>query len=128
MCTGANNLIFTPTPGNFTLRTKLTMKTPTLSDLARYHEDPDSDVITLVRRQVVYSEIVISKDEYQKIRSDEDCDSLDELKGKMVTDECMKYVGDEEESWMLFEGDVTGCSDDMIYWTDKEWDDFWFLK
>jgi len=29
---------------------------------------------------------------------------------------------------MMFDGDVTDCSDDLIFWTDKEWDDFFFLK
>jgi hypothetical protein len=104
------------------------MTTSTLSDLAKYYQDLDSDQITLVRRQIVYSEIVISKDEYEKIKNDDDYESLDELRSKMVTDDCMKYVGDEQESWMLFHGDVTDASDDLIFWTDKEWDDFWFLK
>lgn len=105
------------------------MKTPTLSDFAKYHEDPDSDEITLVRRQIVYSEIVITKEEYERIKNaDDDYESLEELRSRMTTDDCMKYVGDEQESWMLFHGDVTDASDDLIFWTDKEWESFWFLK
>lgn len=104
------------------------MTNPTLINVSKHLQDPDSDMITLVRRQVVYSEIVIPKDEYERIRNEEDFDSYEDLKDKMVTDDCMRYVGDEEETWMSFSGDVTSCSDDLIYWTDKEWDDFWYLK
>lgn len=111
--------------------TEIPMKSRTLNDLVKYHEDLESDVVTLVRRQIVYSEIVISKDEYERIKNEDDdydYESLEELRNKMVTDECMKYVGDEQESWMLFHGDVTYATDDLIFWTDKEWEDFWFLK
>lgn len=102
---------------------------PSLSDLAKIIEDPESDLVTLVKRQIVYSEIVISRKEFEEIqKSDDNYEDYEDLKEKMITDECMKYLGDEEETWMLFSGDVTSASDDLICWTDKEWDDFWFLK
>jgi len=98
-----------------------------LNDLANYIEDSESDVVTLVRRQTVYSEIVISKNRLKQIQNafgDDDYDLLDELKNEMVTDDVMEQFGDEEESWMLFHGDVQDCTDDMISWTDKEWSYF----
>jgi len=41
----------------------------TLSQIANLMEDSDSDNVTLVRRQIVYSEIVISKDKFKEIQS-----------------------------------------------------------
>jgi len=40
----------------------------TLSQIANLMEDSDSDNVTLVRRQIVYSEIVISKDKFKEIQ------------------------------------------------------------
>lgn len=115
--------------------TKVMSSQTSLSNLANYIEAQQSDVITLVRRQVVYSEIVISKDRFKEIQNTYDefmydyaDDTLEDLKNEMVTDEVMKDFGDEEESWMLFHGDVQDCTDDMISWTDKEWSDFNRLK
>lgn len=108
------------------------MTNDVLVNASNYLQDFDSDVITLVRRQVVYSEIVIPKTRYEEIKNDWDLndtlDSLEELRNEMVTDEYMEYLGSEEESWMMFHGDVTDCSDDLICWTDKEWEDFFYLK
>lgn len=108
------------------------MTSPTLNDIAKYYEDPNSDQITLVRRQIVYSEIVIPKSRYEEIKNkwdlEDDLSSFEELKNEMITDDCMEYIGDEQESWMMFHGDVTDCSDDLIFWTDKEWEDFFYLK
>ena len=108
------------------------MTNDVLVNASNYLQDFESDVITLVRRQVVYSEIVISKTRYEEIKNDWDLndnlDSLEELTEQMLTDEPMKCLGDELESWMLFHGDVTSCSDDLICWTDKEWEDFHYLK
>lgn len=108
------------------------MTSVTLSDIAKYHEDPNSDQITLVRRQIVYSEIVIPKSKYEEIKNkwylDDDLSSFEELRSEMVTDDCMESIGDEQELWMMFDGDVTDCSDDLIFWTDKQWCDFFFLK
>ena len=103
----------------------------TLSQLANRLEDPNSDVVTLVRRQIVYSEIVISKDNFKKIQDaakDYEHDPYFELVEQMVTDEVMKEFGDDEDMWIAFSGDVQQCTDDMIAWTDREWDDFYQLK
>lgn len=108
------------------------MTSYTLNDIAKFHEDPNSDQITLVRKQIVYSEIVIPKSRYEEIKNkwdlEDDLSSLEELRSEMVTDDCMEYIGDEQESWMMFHGDVAECSDDLIFWTNKEWDDFFYLK
>ena len=103
----------------------------TLSELANLIEDLDSDVVTLVRRKIVYSEIVISKDKFKEIQdayNDDDLTLYDELVEQMVTDEVMKEFGDNEDMWITFSGDVQQCTDDMIAWTDREWDDFFQLK
>ena len=106
------------------------MTNDALVNASNYLQDFDSDKITLVRRRVVYSEIVISRTRYEEIKNDwnlnDNLDSFEELKNEMVTDEHMGYL--EEESWMMFHGDVTDCSDDLICWTNKEWDDFYHLK
>ena len=106
------------------------MTNDVLINASNYLQDFDSDVITLVRRQVVYSEIVIPKTRYEEIKNDldGDLDFLEELRNEMVTDENLEYLGSEEETWMMFDGDVTDCSDDLICWTDKEWEDFYHLK
>jgi hypothetical protein len=103
----------------------------TLSAIADVIEDLESDVVTLVCRQVVYSEIVISKDKFKQIQdcySSGDYEPLEQLKDEMVTDEVMKEFGDVEETWIAFSGDVQQCTDDMIAWTDREWNDFYQLK
>jgi hypothetical protein len=99
----------------------------TLSELANVIEDLDSDVVTLVRKQTVYSEIVISKDKFKEIQDaarEYEHDLYFELVEQMVTDEVMKDIGDEEEEWLAFSGDVQQCTDDMITWTDRKWDCF----
>ena len=114
---------------NFMVMEFIEMKT--LSQIANLMEESDSDNVTLVRRQTVYSEIVISKDKFKEIQSaynDDDLTQYDELLEQMETDEVMKVFGDEEEMWIAFSGDVQECTDDMIAWTDREWDDFYQLK
>ena len=76
---------------NFMVMEVIEMKT--LSQIANLMEDSDSDNVTLVRRQIVYSEIVISKDKFKEIQgayNDDDLTQYDELLEQMETDEVMK--------------------------------------
>ena len=114
----------------------MSSQNPTLINAANQLEDSDSDVITLVRRQVVYSEVVIPKNRLrhiQEIYHDYDDDSeyydlVDTLRTEMVTDDVMEYFGDQEETWIFFHGDVQNYTDDIISWTNREWDELAYLK
>ena len=91
----------------------------------------DSEKVTVVRRRVVYEELVMSKDEFDKMnrsinnRFEESCEYefyLSELK--------MKDIGfpdftDDETLYTAFPGDVTSCTDDAIafMFKNKEWTD-----
>jgi hypothetical protein len=108
----------------------------TLINAANRLEHSNSDVITLVRRQVVYSEVVIPKDRLKHIQEtyhnyDDDSDYYDlvnQLKTEMVTDDVMEYFGDQEETWIFFHGDVQNYTDDIISWINREWDELAYLK
>ena len=83
----------------------------------------DTDKVTIVRRRVVYEEVVMTKDELnemnQCIQNDEDFISFDELE--------MQDVGfgfsDLETEYIAFPGDVTSFTDDAltIFFENKVW-------
>jgi hypothetical protein len=91
----------------------------------------DSEKVTVVRRRVVYEELVMSKDEFDKMnrsinnRFEESCEYefyLSELK--------MKDIGfpdftDDETLYTAFPGDVTSCTDDAIafLFKNQSWND-----
>jgi hypothetical protein len=81
----------------------------------------DSEKVTLVRRRVVYEELVMSKDEFDKmnqiiggvdIETEDDDDfylnqlKMDDIQFPGFTDEQIDYIG--------FPGDVTSFTDDAI--------------
>jgi hypothetical protein len=83
----------------------------------------DSEKVTLVRRRVVYEELVMSKSEFdamnEKAYDDEEF-CLSELE--------MKDIGfpdftDEQTQYIAFPGDVTSCTDDAIafLYQNQEW-------
>lgn len=83
----------------------------------------DTEKVTLVRRRVVYEELVMSKSEFdamnEKTYEDEEF-YLSELE--------MKDIGfpdftDEETQYIAFPGDVTSCTDDAIafLYQNQEW-------
>lgn len=82
----------------------------------------DADKVTVVRRRVVYEEVVLTKSEFnnmnQLIKDDEDF-SFDELE--------MQDVGfgfsDLETEYVAFPGDVTSFTDDAltIFFENKVW-------
>ena len=86
----------------------------------------DSEKVTLVRRLVVYEELVMSKNEFEKMNQrnlhidDDFC--LNDLK---MTDIQFPDFTDEETKYIAFPGDVTSFTDDAIgflfeeqHWTD----------
>ena len=85
----------------------------------------DTEKVTLVRRRVVYEELVMSKEEFEQMNNtvayDYDLDAMD-LK---MTDIGFPDLTDEETQYTAFPGDVTSFTDDAIafmfdevYWTD----------
>jgi len=86
----------------------------------------DSEKVTLVRRRVVYEELVMSKDEFdkmnQKIKLHDDEFYLSELK---MDDIQFPDFTDEQTEYIAFPGDVTSFTDDAIafMFKNKEWTD-----
>jgi len=86
----------------------------------------DSDKITLVRRRVVYEELVMSKNEFdamnEKLSSDEEEFSLYELKMKDIW---FTELTDDSTEYVAFPGDVTSATDDaiMFLYPNQEWTD-----
>lgn len=75
----------------------------------------DADKVTVVRRRVVYEEVVLTKDEFNEINrcieNDVDFISFDELDMKDIGFPC--FVAEETE-YTAFPGDVTSFTDDAI--------------
>ena len=88
----------------------------------------DSEKVTLVRRRVVYEELVMSKDEFdamnEKLISEGEDDEfyLDELKMDDIQFPCLS---DDSIVYVAFPGDVTSFTDDAIsfLYENKEWTD-----
>ena len=86
----------------------------------------DSEKVTLVRRRVVYEELVMSKNEFdemnQKLKSHDGEFYLSELK---MEDIGFPDFTEEETLYTAFPGDVTSFTDDAIafLFENKEWTD-----
>lgn len=87
----------------------------------------DTEKVTVVRRRVVYEELVMSKEEFaqmnQKIANWDDDFYLRELE---MDDIGLPDFTEEETQYTAFPGDVTSFTDDAIafmfdevYWTDS---------
>ena len=86
----------------------------------------DSEKVTLVRRRFVYEELVMSKNEFEKMNQrnlhiDDDF-YLSELK---MTDIQFPDFTDEETKYIAFPGDVTSFTDDAIgfLFEEQQWTD-----
>lgn len=86
----------------------------------------DSEKVTLVRRRVVYEELVMSKNEFEKMNQrnlyiDDDF-YLSELK---MTDIQFPDFTDEQTNYIAFPGDVTSFTDDAIgfLFEEQQWTD-----
>jgi hypothetical protein len=86
----------------------------------------DYEKVTLVRRRVVYEEVVMSKDEFakmnEKIKSHEDDFFLSNVEMKDIQ---YPDFTDEQTEYIAFPGDVTSFTDDAIgfLFENKTWTD-----
>jgi hypothetical protein len=76
----------------------------------------DSEKVTIVRRRIVYEELVVSKEEFNKMNKqlkaewNEDF-YLDDLNMVNIN---FPDLADMETTYTAFPGDVTSCTDDAI--------------
>jgi hypothetical protein len=87
----------------------------------------DSEKVTLVRRRVVYEELVISKKEFDKMNEHIKEHWYDDfyLSKLQMKDFGFPDFAEEETQYIAFPGDVTSFTDDAIgfLFEDKEWTD-----
>ena len=87
----------------------------------------DSEKVTLVRRRVVYEELVVSKDEFNEINEKIKTNDDDEfyLSNLKMEDIGFPDLPAEEVKYTAFQGDVTSFTDDAIafMFTDIFWSD-----
>lgn len=91
----------------------------------------DSEKVTLVRRRIVYEEIVMSTDEFEKMNQKiESSDLGDDEEEFYLNDLEMRDIGfadlpAEETRYIAFPGDVTSFTDDAIVFVfeNKTWTD-----
>lgn len=86
----------------------------------------DSKKVTLVRRRVVYEELVVSKEEFNHMnQSLKECDDEFYLSELPMKDFGFPDFAEEETQYIAFPGDVTSFTDDAIgfLFEDKEWTD-----
>jgi len=90
----------------------------------------DSDKITLVRRRVVYEELVMSKDEFDKMNAKTYSENWNEDEEFYLSELKMEDIGfpdftEEQTEYIAFPGDITSCTDDaiMFLYPNQEWID-----
>jgi hypothetical protein len=90
----------------------------------------DSEKVTLVRRRVVYEEIVMSTDEFEKMNQKIESSNLDDEEEFYLDHLKMEDIGftdlpAEETRYIAFPGDVTSFTDDAIafLFENKTWTD-----
>lgn len=72
----------------------------------------DTEKVTVVRRKVVYEELVMSKDEFEQLNNNPDEDfSYNDLN---MTDIGFEDITNESIEYTAFPGDVTSFTDDAI--------------
>lgn len=106
---------------------------PTIATQLGYdlNEMNDSEKVTLVRRRVVYEELVMSKDEFDKMNrginnyDEESCEYEVYLSELKMEDIGFPDFTEDETLYTAFPGDVTSCTDDAIafLFKNKEWTD-----
>ena len=71
------------------------------------------NLVTIIRRKVVYEEVVVTRDEFDAINrmgGEEFCDFLDSFKDGGYDPNFLL-----EDTYLAFPGDVTDRSDDLIF-------------
>ena len=103
---------------------------PTLSNHLGWDTESvqNEEMVTLVKRKVVYSEIAMPKSEAIKMLSliEDDESGIHEyfeenIEDKMVTDDVMEDYGKHEDRYALFEGDITSMTDDVMGMCKFKW-------
>jgi hypothetical protein len=83
----------------------------------------NEEMVTFVKRAVVFSEVTLPKSEYLKMLNDDEY-YWEEIEPQMVTDDVMKDYGNDFNKYAIFEGDISSMTDDVIGMCDFEWEDF----
>ena len=86
----------------------------------------NEEMVTFVKRSVVYSEITLPKSEFIKMKNDQFSTEYfqEEIEPKMITDDVMEDYGNMFNKYAVFEGDISSMTDDVIGMCDFEWDDY----
>lgn len=91
------------------------------------NEMNDSEKVTLVRRRVVYEELVMSVDKFEKMNEKikNNIESDDEFYLDDLEMEHIGFTDIEETHYTAFPGDVTSFTDDAIsfWYENKTWTD-----
>ena len=83
----------------------------------------DEEMVTFVKRAVVYSEITLPKSEFIKMKNADYPSEYfsEEIEPKMETDDVMEDFGNELNQYAVFEGDISSMTDDVIAMSDYQW-------
>ena len=86
----------------------------------------NEELVTFVKRAVVYSEVTLPKSEYLKMLNSEEpaLHFEEEIEPKMITDDVMEDFGKELDKYAIFEGDISSMTDDVIAMCDFEWEHY----
>jgi hypothetical protein len=80
----------------------------------------NEEMVTFVKRATVFSEVTLPKSEFIKMQNDSD-HFYEEIEPKMITDEVMKDYGNDFNQYVVFEGDISSMTDDVVQMCDFEW-------
>jgi hypothetical protein len=100
---------------------------PVSASIVGYNMDQlsDPEKVTIVRRRVVYEELVVSKEEFNKMNKQLKAEWNDDfyLDGLDMVDINFPDLADMETTYTAFPGDVTSCTDDAIafLFVDQKW-------
>ena len=86
----------------------------------------NEEMVTFVKRAVVYSEITLPKSEFIKMKNDDFPSEyfFEEIEPKMVTDDVMRDFGNDFNQYAVFEGDISSMTDDVIAMCDFVYHDY----
>jgi hypothetical protein len=103
---------------------------PAIANVLGYDLDAmtDSEKVTVVRRRIVYEELVMSKSEFDAMNKKTYSENWDDDEEFYLSELEMKDIGFPDftnEEYIAFPGDVTSCTDDAIafLYKNQEWID-----
>jgi hypothetical protein len=97
---------------------------PAIAQTIGYNLDQlsDNEKVTVVRRRVVYEEVVMSKEEFEKMN--EEVESRDFYLSELEMEDIgFPDLTEDASEYIAFPGDVTSCTDDAIafLFQNQEW-------